>query len=128
MTYGKWKALQPHKEKAEPVVISGKVCEICGREIPIRGGGSGSEKKYTCSPECAEERHRRRAASTAKKRREMPVPVVDEVVCVICGKVTPRDRYRRYTCSGECSYKRHLDRVKQNYREKKARMMADGKI
>ena len=72
MSYGKWKALQAqNKVEAAPVTeVPEKVCMVCGKAIPIRGSGSGREKTHTCSPGCAEERHRRRMAANYHKRKE----------------------------------------------------------
>ena len=70
MSYGKWKALHPMSKVESAPAVTEKVCEICGRYIPIRDRGSGANKKYTCSPGCAEERHRRRMAANYHKKRE----------------------------------------------------------
>ena len=72
MTYGKWKALQSLNKVEVSLAMEApeKVCVICGKAIPIRDSGSGREKMYTCSPECAEERHRKRMAANYHKRKE----------------------------------------------------------
>ena len=52
MTYGKWKAMQPRKEKAPEQVVeeekpSGKYCRVCGKMIP-----KTSPRKVYCSNAC----------------------------------------------------------------------------
>jgi hypothetical protein len=78
MSYGKWKALQPLVQVKAAPDDAEKVCEICGREIPFRGRGSGREKKYTCSDRCAEERHRRLAAANYRNKKAMRTGCEDQ--------------------------------------------------
>ena len=127
MSYGQWMALKP-RDKLEAVLITDKVCKVCGRAIPTRITGSGSKKKHTCSPECAYKRHRELARMNYHKRKAMLSPGEKEKVCEICGKVIPVEARSPYTCSQECREQRHRERVKRNSHEKKARLMADGKI
>ena len=49
MTYGKWKALQPPKEKVPDKVeeTSNKYCRVCGKMIPLM-----SPRKVYCSNTC----------------------------------------------------------------------------
>ena len=53
MTYGKWKALHPHTEVIEVLDKDAKLCEICGRPILKRNGGSGGQRRKYCSIECS---------------------------------------------------------------------------
>lgn len=65
MTYGRWKALQPPKEKAPDQVEeepSGKYCRVCGKMIPRT-----SPRKVYCSNTCMNQYDYYRAK---KKKRE----------------------------------------------------------
>lgn len=50
MSYGKWKAMQPPKQKPpkqKEEKPSGKYCRVCGTMIPLFG-----KRKVFCSDEC----------------------------------------------------------------------------
>ena len=125
MSYGQWKALHP-STKVE--VVPERPCEVCGKEIPIRKGGAGGQRKYTCSPKCEYQRVRERARLHyhAKKGRLAPERV--ELVCEICGKVIDKDHRSPYTCSSECAYERQKKRQRERAKQKKERMIFGGKI
>ena len=125
MSYGQWKVLHP---TTKVVVAPERPCEICGKEIPIRKGGAGGQRKYTCSGACEYERHLKKVKMNYHKRKEMLAPEKVELVCEVCGKVIPENHRSQYTCSQECQEQRHRERVKRNSHAKKARMIADGKI
>ena len=125
MSYGQWKVLHP---TTKVVAAPERPCEICGKEIPIRKGGSGGQRKYTCSGACEYERHKLRAKMNYRNRKTMLAPEKVEMVCEVCGKVIPKNHRSPYTCSQECKEQRHRERVKRNFHEKKGRLMADGKI
>lgn len=125
MSYGQWKVLHP---TSKVDVVPERPCEICGKEIPIRVGGSGGQRRYTCSAACDYERHLKRARMHYHQKKGMLAPEKVELVCEICGKVIDKDHRSPYTCSPECRKQRHRERVKRNTHEKKARLMAGGKI
>ena len=125
MSYGQWKALHP-STKVE--VAPERACEICGKEIPIRKGGAGGQRKYSCSPACEYERNLKRARMHYHKRKGMLAPEKVEMVCEICGKVIPKDHRSPYTCSSECCYERHKKRQRDLAKKKKERMIFGGKI
>ena len=131
MTYGKWKALHPSTKVEKAPVPPEKACEICGKEIPIRKGGAGGQRKYTCSAECEYQRTRKRARENYHKKKGMLAPEKVEMVCEICGKVIDKDFRSPYACSAECCYERHKRKQRERGRlkaqEKKARK-AYGKI
>lgn len=128
MSYGQWKVLHP-STKVE--VAPERPCEVCGKEIPIRKGGAGGQRRYTCSPECEYKRSRERARMHYHNTKGMLAKAKVELVCEICGKVIDKDHRSLFTCSSECAYERQKKRQRERGRlkaqQKKARK-AYGKI
>ena len=68
MSYGKWKALNPHTEIAveeEPVQMTERLCCLCGKPIPRSYKG-----KLYCGEECADEANRARTREYMQRKRE----------------------------------------------------------
>lgn len=120
MSYGKWKALHPTGNVNAAPVAPEKACEICGKEIPIRAGGSGSQKRYTCSGACDYERHLKKARMYYHNKKVRLAQEKVEMVCEVCGKVIPEGHRSPYTCSDECKEQRHRERVNRNQKGKRA--------
>ncbi len=121
MSYGKWKALQPPIEVELPKTEPQRPCGICGKEIRPEVNGNA---KY-CSPECYQQAHNAKNRERYLRQKLM----APRKHCSLCGKEFPPEAkgYSKY-CSPECGQEAHRIKVRELNRNKKERMMANGKI